>query len=291
MAIQPMAAYSGRRPAGRRPRRPARLPHPDHHRRAAVRDRHRRHGPARAAQRPGHVRPGRRGRRRRVDAAARQDRHHHLRQPAGRPSCWPPRASTTTGSPGRHTSRRSPTRRPRGARSSSWRRRRSTRHAGARSTGCPGRRDVRRVQRRDPDVGRRPARRHARTARARPTRSSRWVDEPRRRRCRAACSREVDGIATSGGTPLVVAVQETGRPPRVLGVVHLKDVVKPGMTRALRRSCAPWGSDRDDHGRQPADRHGRSRPRPGSTTSSPRRRPRTRWPSSSGSRTAAGSSP
>ncbi len=40
---------------------------------------------------------------------------------------------------------------------------------------------------------------------------------------------EVDGIATSGGTPLAVAVRETGRPPRVLGVIHLKDVVKPGM--------------------------------------------------------------
>jgi K+-transporting ATPase ATPase B chain len=40
---------------------------------------------------------------------------------------------------------------------------------------------------------------------------------------------EVDGIATSGGTPLAVAVQEAGRAPRVLGVIHLKDVVKPGM--------------------------------------------------------------
>ena len=40
---------------------------------------------------------------------------------------------------------------------------------------------------------------------------------------------EVDGIATSGGTPLAVAVQEPGHAPRVLGVIHLKDVVKPGM--------------------------------------------------------------
>jgi K+-transporting ATPase ATPase B chain len=39
----------------------------------------------------------------------------------------------------------------------------------------------------------------------------------------------VDGIATSGGTPLVVAVQEPDRAPRALGVIHLKDVVKPGM--------------------------------------------------------------
>ncbi|HSU75150.1 MAG TPA: potassium-transporting ATPase subunit KdpB [Terrabacter sp.] len=39
----------------------------------------------------------------------------------------------------------------------------------------------------------------------------------------------VDGIASSGGTPLAVAVHEPGQVPRVLGVIHLKDVVKPGM--------------------------------------------------------------
>ena len=39
------------------------LPDPDHHRRAAVRHRHRGHGPAGAAQRAGHVGPRRRGRR------------------------------------------------------------------------------------------------------------------------------------------------------------------------------------------------------------------------------------
>ncbi len=41
---------------------------------------------------------------------------------------------------------------------------------------------------------------------------------------------EVDGIASSGGTPLVVAAPARRvRRPRALGVVHLKDVVKPGM--------------------------------------------------------------
>ncbi|MFD7642478.1 potassium-transporting ATPase subunit KdpB [Kitasatospora sp. NPDC059795] len=39
----------------------------------------------------------------------------------------------------------------------------------------------------------------------------------------------VDGISAAGGTPLVVADREGGRPPRVLGVIHLKDVVKEGM--------------------------------------------------------------
>ncbi|MDO9397795.1 MAG: potassium-transporting ATPase subunit KdpB, partial [Herbiconiux sp.] len=38
-----------------------------------------------------------------------------------------------------------------------------------------------------------------------------------------------DRIAGLGGTPLVVAVREPGRPARILGVVHLKDVVKEGM--------------------------------------------------------------
>ncbi len=40
----------------------------------------------------------------------------------------------------------------------------------------------------------------------------------------------VDGIASSGGTPLVVARAQGGEGATVLGVIHLKDVVKPGMT-------------------------------------------------------------
>jgi K+-transporting ATPase ATPase B chain len=39
----------------------------------------------------------------------------------------------------------------------------------------------------------------------------------------------VDGIASTGGTPLVVAEQVDGQPARALGVVQLKDVVKQGM--------------------------------------------------------------
>ena len=59
------------------------LPDPDDDRRAAVGDRHRRHGPAGPAQRAGDVGPRGRGGRRRAHAAARQDRHDHARQPAG----------------------------------------------------------------------------------------------------------------------------------------------------------------------------------------------------------------
>jgi potassium-transporting ATPase ATP-binding subunit len=40
----------------------------------------------------------------------------------------------------------------------------------------------------------------------------------------------VDGIAASGGTPLVVAQRDGDQAPRVLGVIHLKDIVKQGMT-------------------------------------------------------------
>jgi K+-transporting ATPase ATPase B chain len=39
----------------------------------------------------------------------------------------------------------------------------------------------------------------------------------------------VDAISASGGTPLVVAEQVGNGPARVLGVIHLKDVVKQGM--------------------------------------------------------------
>ena len=39
----------------------------------------------------------------------------------------------------------------------------------------------------------------------------------------------VDGISTSGGTPLVVAECLDGGPARTLGVINLKDVVKQGM--------------------------------------------------------------
>ncbi|PRZ02934.1 K+-transporting ATPase ATPase B chain [Isoptericola sp. CG 20/1183] len=42
-------------------------------------------------------------------------------------------------------------------------------------------------------------------------------------------SRQVDSVARTGGTPLVVAQQLGDAPARVLGVVHLKDVVKDGV--------------------------------------------------------------
>ena len=70
--------------AGGLPRGPARDADPDHDRRAAVGDRHRRHGPAGEGQRHRQIRPRRRSGGRCRHAAARQDRHDHLRQPHGR---------------------------------------------------------------------------------------------------------------------------------------------------------------------------------------------------------------
>ncbi|SFJ66156.1 potassium-transporting ATPase subunit KdpB [Cellulomonas sp. KH9] len=48
---------------------------------------------------------------------------------------------------------------------------------------------------------------------------------------RAELDAAVEEVARSGGTPLVVAVAAPGRAGRVLGVVHLKDVVKEGLAQ------------------------------------------------------------
>ena len=50
---------------------------------------------------------------------------------------------------------------------------------------------------------------------------------------------EVDRIARAGGTPLVVAQDNF-----VLGVIHLKDIVKGGHARAVRRAARGWASAR-----------------------------------------------
>ena len=85
VTLQPFAIYSGTPSASiTGARRAAGLPHPDDDRRPALGDRHRRHGPPDPAERDRHERPRRRGGGRRQHAAARQDRHDHARQPAGR---------------------------------------------------------------------------------------------------------------------------------------------------------------------------------------------------------------
>ena len=96
VTLQPFAIYSNAPQSLTVLDRAARVPHPDDDRRAAVGDRHRRHGPARAAQRARDERARGRGGGRLLDAAARQDRHDHLRQPPGRASSCPCPASTST---------------------------------------------------------------------------------------------------------------------------------------------------------------------------------------------------
>ena len=83
-----------------------------------VGDRHRRHGPADPLQRHRHLRPRRRGGGRRRHAAARQDRHDHLRQPHGRRVHRGRGRRRNASWPRRCCWRASPTRRRRAARSS-----------------------------------------------------------------------------------------------------------------------------------------------------------------------------
>ena len=63
----------------------------------------------------------------------------------------------------------------------------------------------------------------------------------------AAFRQAVDRIARTGGTPLAVA--ENGR---LLGVIHLKDIVKPDIKRALRGAARHGHQDRDGDRRQSA---------------------------------------
>ena len=55
-----------------------------------------------------------------------------------------------------------------------------------------------------------------------------------RARSRPSSTRIVERIARQGGTPLVVAERTTAA-PRVLGVIHLKDIVKGGMRERFDR--------------------------------------------------------
>ncbi|KKI16953.1 MULTISPECIES: potassium-transporting ATPase subunit KdpB [unclassified Leucobacter] len=60
-----------------------------------------------------------------------------------------------------------------------------------------------------------------------------WLEaegSPAAGKLRAELDGIVEGISRSGGTPLVVAVRDAGGSSRLLGVIHLKDVVKEGLT-------------------------------------------------------------
>ncbi|PII84745.1 potassium-transporting ATPase subunit B [Leucobacter sp. OLJS4] len=60
-----------------------------------------------------------------------------------------------------------------------------------------------------------------------------WLEaegSPAAGKLRAELDGIVEGISRSGGTPLVVAVRGASGDSRLLGVIHLKDVVKEGLT-------------------------------------------------------------
>ena len=74
--------------------------------------------------------------------------------------------------------------------------------------------------------------RRGRSARAPARRSPSGSTAPGRRppaRDSPSSTSLVERVSSTGGTPLVVAAREGAHPARVLGVIHLKDVVKEGM--------------------------------------------------------------
>ena len=66
-----------------------------------------------------------------------------------------------------------------------------------------------------------------------------WVTGAGRRRSRRTCGPRCDSIARAGGTPLVVA-----EGAQVLGVIHLKDIVKGGIKERFARAARAWASRR-----------------------------------------------
>ena len=183
-----------------RARRAARLPDPDDDRRAALGDRHRRHGPHDPGERDRDVGPRGRGGRRRRRAAARQDRHDHARQPPGHRVPPGATASPRRSSPTPRSSPRSPTRRPRAAASSCSRRRsiglreRDVHELGA--TFVPFTAQTR-MSGVDLDGRADPQGRRRRHRRATSSRIGGAFPPP--------CARPSSDIAKQGGTPLVVA--------------------------------------------------------------------------------------
>ena len=259
VTLQPFAIYSERRAVDHRARRAAGLPHPDDDRRPAVGHRHRRHGPAGAAQRAGHVRAGGRGGRRRARRCC---------------STRPARSPTATARP--PSSSRSPAvdeqelaeaallssladETPEG--------RSIVTLAEERYGLSPpdiARRRARPVHRPDPHERHRLGRRAGSIRKGAADSVRRWVAGAGRHRPRRPRRRSSSGISTSGGTPLVVA---DGRhdPRRHPPQGHRE----AGHERALRRAARDGHPHGHDHRRQPA--HGGGHRRGGRRRRLPRR--------------------
>ena len=228
--LQPFAIYSNAHQPIMRAGRPARVPGPDHHRRPAVRDRHRRHGPPGAAQRAGHVRARGRGRRRRAPPCC-------STRPAPSPTAtgWPPSSSRSAASTSGTLAEvvllsLLADETPEGRSIVTL----AEDRYGLGPATCPA-----------PNSCRSPPRPACRASSgtAAPIRKGaadvvrRWVEE-QGGSVPADLRPIVERIAENGGTPLVVAEGHT-----VLGVIHLKDTVKAGIARSSPR-CAPWASAR-----------------------------------------------
>ena len=233
-----------RRAVADRAGRAAGLPDPDHDRRAAVGHRHRRDGPAGAAQRAGHVRPGGRGGRRRRTRCC-------WTRPAPSPSATgrPPSSSRSPGVdrrpswPTPPSCPAWPTRRRRAARSSCCAKTEyglRERHAG-RAGRAP---TFVAVHRADPDERRRPRRRPA-------------DPQGRRRRGRRAGSASNGGDAAGRRSAAIVDAhlrrrrhaagrrRATARTaPRVLGVDPPQGRRQGRACASGSTSCARWASAR-----------------------------------------------
>ncbi|KAJ1684578.1 hypothetical protein LUZ63_020333 [Rhynchospora breviuscula] len=97
------------------------------------------------------------------------------------------------------------------------------------------------VLRRDPHVRGRPARAGRPQGRGPPTVTA-WVRE-RGGTVDEALTRTVDDVSAAGRDARWSSPSSRrAAGARALGVVHLKDVVKPGMREALSRRCGPWAS-------------------------------------------------
>ena len=180
-------------------------------------------------------RPRGRGGGRLLDAAARQDRHDHARQPPGRRVPPAARASTRRSSPTPRCSSSLADETPEGRSivvlaEGALRARASATLAGRELVPFTAQTRMSGV-----DIDGR-----SRSARARPTRCGAG-SRSRAAPCRPSSTTIVDGIAGPGGTPLVVA--ENG-PTARCSAYPPQGHREAGHARALRRAAARWASAR-----------------------------------------------
>ena len=222
VALPFIAAFVGAKVGVGDPGCAAGLPDPDHDRRPAAGDRHRRHEPRAGSERDRQIRQGGRDRRRHRHPAARQDRHHHPRRPPG-DGVLPGRRRRQVaaarcrpaGLAGRPDAGRQVHRRCwRASSAARWTIRRTrTTIAFSAQTRMSG-----------VDLGERRIRKGAGDS------VERWAREQGAPEPTTELHGWVEQVARAGGTPLVVA---EGR--HMLGVIALSDVVKHGVRERFAR--------------------------------------------------------